>query len=85
MHLANLRAVGGSVMVAIPRSLLEVLGLRADTKVGLSIDKGKLVIEPSPKPSYTLAELVAQCQVNAVLSDEEKQWLGDGAVGNEDF
>jgi len=85
MHLANLRTVGGSIMVAIPKSILDMLGLRADTKVGLTVDHGKLVIEPSPRPSYTLAELLAQCNPKAPLSAEDKEWLNTAPAGSEEF
>jgi antitoxin ChpS len=78
MHLGNLRTVGGSVMVAIPRALLDSLGLKANAKIGMRIDKGRLVIE---KPRYKLAELIALCDRKAPLPD--KDWLRDGPRGSE--
>ena len=46
MHTTNLRKVGGSVMLAVPRAVLDVLGLRPGAKVGIAIERGRLVVEP---------------------------------------
>lgn len=83
MHIATLRTVGGSVMMAIPKAVLEALGLAANGKVGLSIADGRLVVEPAPRPRYTIAELVAQCDPEAPLSDEEREWMETRPVGSE--
>jgi antitoxin ChpS len=78
MLISTLRNVGGSVMVAIPKSLLEGLGLAANEKVALRIDQGHLVIEPRPKPRYVLADLIAQCDLT---SDDD--WDQATPVGRE--
>lgn len=83
MHTTNLRKVGGSVMLAIPPALLDVLHLRAGAKVGLAVDNGRLVVEPSARPRYTLDELLAQCDPLAELTTQEREWLDAPAVGNE--
>jgi len=83
MHTTNLRKVGGSIMLAVPPALLEQLHLQAGATVGLVIDHGRLVVEPSPKPHYTLAELLANSDYSAPLSEEEREWLDTPAVGNE--
>lgn len=59
MHTTNLRKVGGSIMLAVPPTLLELLHLQAGATVGISVDGERLVIEPHPRPRYTLAELLA--------------------------
>ena len=61
MHTTNLRKVGGSVMLAVPPPFLDQLDLKAGTTVGLAVDHGRLVIEPKPRPHYSLDELLAQC------------------------
>ena len=83
--MVTLRAVGGSIMMAIPKAVLEGLGLAANTKVGLRIDQGRLVVEPQPKPHYSLAELIAQCDLSAPASDEDRQWNAAKPVGREVF
>ena len=85
MHTTNLRKVGGSVMLAVPPALLDVLHLGAGAKVSLALDNGRLVVEPSPRPRYTLNELLAQCDPSAELTTQEREWLDAPAVGNEDI
>lgn len=83
MHIATLRTVGGSVMMAIPKAILEALGLSANEKVGLSIADGRLVVEPTRRPRYSLADLVAQCDPAAPAGDEEREWMNLEPVGDE--
>ena len=40
MSTTNLRRVGGSVMMAVPRALLDQLHLDADSQVEITIDNG---------------------------------------------
>jgi antitoxin ChpS len=83
MHTTNLRKVGGSIMLAVPPALLDVLSLRPGVKVGIAIERGRLVVEPRRKPHYTLEELLAQCSPKAVRTREEREWLSGRPVGDE--
>lgn len=83
MHTTHLRKVGGSIMLAVPPALLDVLHLGAGTKVGLTVDNGRLVVEPQARPRYTLDELLAQCDPAAPASAEDREWLDARPVGNE--
>jgi antitoxin ChpS len=83
MHITNLRKVGGSIMLAVPPALLDVLHLTAGAKVGLAVDNGRLVVEPKARPRYTLDELLAQCDPSADLTAEDREWLDAPAVGRE--
>ncbi len=83
MHLAKLRAVGGSVMFAIPKPILESLDLLPDTQVGLSVSQGRLIVEPYPRRRYALSELMGQCDPSAPLTGEDQAWLDAQAVGLE--
>ena len=83
MHTTHLRKVGGSVMLAVPRAVLDVLGLRPGAKVGLAIERGRLVVEAPKRPRYTLDELVAQCDSKARRTKEEREWLDNKPVGRE--
>lgn len=83
MHLTNLRKVGGSIMLAVPPAILELLKLRAGARVGVSVRRGRLVIEPNPRPRYTLDELLAQCDASAEPTTEDRKWLEAPAVGRE--
>jgi antitoxin ChpS len=83
MHTTNLRKVGGSVMLAVPPAILELLELQAGSSVGLAVADGRLVIEPIRPPRYTLDELLAQCDASAAVSDEDRQWLDGRPTGHE--
>jgi antitoxin ChpS len=83
MHTASLRKVGGSVMLAVPPALLDALKLHAGMKVDLTVDDGRLVIEPQPRPRYTLDELLAQCGTSAESTVEDREWLDMAPVGRE--
>ncbi len=83
MHITNLRKVGGSIMLAVPPALLEILHLQPGAKVGIAIESGCLVVEPQSRHRYTLDELLAQCDPKAPRSEEEQEWLDSKPVGGE--
>lgn len=83
MHTTNLRRVGGSVMMAVPPSLLDLLHLRAGATVGISVDGGRLVVEPNPRPRYSLAELLAASDYSQPQPPEQREWVDAPAVGRE--
>ncbi|MGL4287334.1 AbrB/MazE/SpoVT family DNA-binding domain-containing protein (plasmid) [Methylobacterium radiotolerans] len=83
MHTTNLRKVGGSIMLAVPPALLDVLHLTAGAKVGLAVDNGRLVVEPAARPRYTMAELLAASDYSQPQSPEEREWVDAPAVGDE--
>jgi antitoxin ChpS len=83
MHTTNLRKVGGSVMLAVPPALLDVLHLSAGARVGLTVDNGRLVVEPEARPRYTLDALLARCDASAELTAEDRAWLEAGPAGSE--
>lgn len=83
MHTTNLRKVGGSVMLAVPPAILDLLNLRAGAKVGMAVDDGRLVVEPNPRPRYTLAELLEASDYSQPQRDEEREWIDAPAAGGE--
>ena len=83
MHTTNLRKVGGSVMLAVPPAVLDMLHLQAGATVGLVVDGGRLIVEPQRRPRYTLEELLAQCDLSADLTQEDREWLDAKPVGSE--
>jgi antitoxin ChpS len=83
MHTTNLRKVGGSVMLAVPPALLDILRLRPGAKVDITVESGRLVVEPRQRPRYTLDELLAQCHPKAARSKQEREWLRDKRAGRE--
>jgi antitoxin ChpS len=83
MHTTTLRKVGGSVMLAVPRAILDLLHLEAGATVGLAVDGERLVVEPQPKPKYTLDELLSQCDPAIEITEEDRAWINLGSVGRE--
>ena len=83
MIASQLRSVGGSVMVTVPKPLLETLGFTANMPVSLSIEGENLVISRKKRRKYTLDELLAKCDLTLPLSDTEKEWMNTPLVGNE--
>ncbi len=82
MHTITLRKVGGSIMLAVPPSILDLLNLQAGSPVGVRVDGNMLVIEPHPSPRYSLDELLAQCDGSANMTEEDQEWLETKPVGN---
>lgn len=85
MPSATLRSVGGSVVMAIPKRLLELVHLQVGSQVNIDVRDGCLVVEPKTKPHYTLAELMARCNLSQPLDTEDREWLDAPAVGAEDI
>jgi antitoxin ChpS len=83
MHTTNLRKVGGSVMLAVPPAVLDILRLRPGTKVGIVIEGGRLVVEPRVRPRYTLEELIAQCNPKKSPTKAELEWIRGKPAGAE--
>ena len=83
MHTTNLRKVGGSVMLAVPPALLDVLRLGPGARVGIAVESGRLVVAAQKRPRYTLDELLAQCDPKAARSKEARAWLDSKSAGRE--
>ena len=83
MHTTTLRKVGGSIMLAVPPAFLDLLKLGIGAKVDIAVEKGRLIVMPEARPSYSLDELLAQCDEPATLSTEDRGWIDAKPVGNE--
>lgn len=83
MLTSNLRRVGGSTMFAVPAELLKLLELQAGDTVAVSVENGRLIAEPRPRPRYTLAELLAASDYTEPEPADEREWVDAEAVGRE--
>ena len=83
MYTSNLRKVGGSVMLVVPPAFLDQLHLQAGATVGVAVADGRLVVEPNPRPRYTLAELLAASDYSQPQRAEEREWVDAPAAGGE--
>jgi antitoxin ChpS len=75
------RKVGGSIMLAVPPALLDLLRLRPGVKVGIAVESGRLIVEPHQRPRYTLDELLAQCDPKAARAGGGVEKWHDVASG----
>ncbi len=80
MHITNLRKVGGTI---VPPALLEQLHLQVGAAVGLAVTDGQLVVDPKPRPRYTMADLLAASDYSQPQPAEEREWVDGPAVGRE--
>jgi antitoxin ChpS len=83
MHMTRLRKVGGSVMLAVPPALLEILHLEPGATVGITVESGRLVVEPLQRRRYTLKELLGQCDPKARRVKRDRGWLDSKPVRDE--
>lgn len=83
MRTTNLRKVGGSVMLAVPPSVLDSLGLGPGSRVGLTVHEGRLVVEPHQRPRYTLDELLSHCRTKSRRTKQDRQWVAGKSAGRE--
>ena len=79
-----IRKIGNSKGAVIPAPLLKDLGVDEGQILQANIVEGRLVIEKMIKPEYSLNDLLAKCEPEAMtLDDEDKTWLNDSPVGKE--
>lgn len=78
-----MRQVGGSVMLAVPPALLDVIGVQAGSTVDLDVDGERLIVVPRRRPRYTLTELIAQCDPAA--PDDDREWIDGAPAGREEL
>jgi antitoxin ChpS len=87
MHMTNLRKVGGSVMLAVPPAILDLLKLQAGATVGLSVDGGEMILKPQPKQRLLLETLLAeQDAANELIHQDDAElraWQNARPVGRE--
>ena len=81
-HLA-IRQSGGANIVSLPKAILKTLGLHVGSILDLSIVDCNIVLTPRVE-KQTLEELLAgSSQDKLQLTNEDREWLEDSAVGKE--
>ncbi len=88
MHTTNLRKVGGSVMLAVPPAFLDILRLQPGATVGVTVERGRIIVKPQKRRRYTLKELLAKCdpkppRARGKSKKEQQEWLDSSPVGGE--
>ena len=79
----NLGKVGGSVMLAIPPAILDLMGLRAGSEISLALDGDRLILHKPPKNTYTLEDLLSECDFESTACEEDHLWLSSQPAGRE--
>ncbi|MGH7070211.1 MAG: AbrB/MazE/SpoVT family DNA-binding domain-containing protein [Acetobacteraceae bacterium] len=79
----KLHKVGGSVMLPVPPAVLDLLGLTAGSEVRLGVEDGRLIVDPQPRPRYTLASLLARSDYMEPQPPEEREWVEAPGAGRE--
>ena len=88
MHTATLRKIGGSVGLSLPAQLVKALAFKVGEQVEVLERDGEIVVKayvPPKRKSYTVKELLAQCDFSKPLSKEEREWLDAPRVGREEI
>ena len=83
MLTTQLRQIGGSTMMRVPPVFLEQMQLQSGAVVGLSIKNGRLMMEPKPRPQYTMAELLAKSDFSEAEHFNDRALIDAPAVGGE--
>lgn len=84
MYATSLRKVGGSAMIAIPPSIINMLNLHIGENVSLELNGSHaIVIKPLQRKKPTLNDLLAQCDATAPLPAVDTQWDALLPTGNE--
>jgi antitoxin ChpS len=84
MATVTLRNLGGSIVMAVPKKILSLVDLDAGSQVEVSVERGRLIVEPKKKPRYTLAELLPRSR-RADLRGKDRAWLETRPVGKEEL
>lgn len=80
----KLKKAGGSLVMTVPASARKLLNLEEGQEMAVKVEGDRLVVEAAVhRPRYTLDELMAQCDLDAPMSEQEQAWLSDPAVGRE--
>jgi len=83
MATATLRRVGGSVMLAVPKTILDTLELKAGAQVSIDVQDGRLLVDPKPRPRYTMEHLLAGSDYSKPQRAADREWIDAPSVGRE--
>lgn len=79
----TVRKSGGSVIVCLPKAVLETLHLHVGSVVNLSLQNNQIVLTPVREELTLEALLKGSPKKKLALSDEDKQWVREKSKGKE--
>jgi len=77
---ATAAGVDGLRGMACQTFVLDQLDLQAGAAVGLAVDHGCLVVNPSPRPRNSIEELRAASDYSRPPSADEREWVAGADV-----
>ena len=84
MTSVTLRNLGGSVVMAVPKKILNLVQLDVGSKVDLIVENGRLIVGARKKPKYTLQELLSRRRPGDLRPKRrDRAWLRGGPAGGE--
>ena len=79
---AKTKKVGGSLMLSLPKSVVDALGIGPNQPMDLTVKDGVLTAAPiAARPTY--ADLLARCDLTAGPDPFEQAWMDMPSVGGE--
>jgi antitoxin ChpS len=85
MEQLTVRKLGNSIGFTLPAGLARRLRLQVGQSLDARTEEGALILTLPVKPSYALADLVAQCDMNAKPPAELVDWEQAPPVGRESW
>ncbi len=88
MATLTLRKVGGSVVATFPKTLLDLLNVKAGDCVEYMFTNGKMIIASKPKvekkqKKYDLSQLLEEQKLIQEEVDKDRGWVHAKPVGSE--
>ncbi len=88
MATLTLRKVGGSVVATFPKTLLDLLNVKAGDSVEYMFTNGKMIIVSKPKvekkqKKYDLSQLLEEQKLIQEEVDKDRGWVHAKPVGSE--
>lgn len=80
----TVKAWGNSAGLRLPSSVLKQMHINLGDTLTMAVTEAGLLLKPvEQKPRYTLAELIAQCDLNASEPADMAAWHAMQPVGRE--
>ena len=77
-----IRQSGGANIVSLPKAIVQMLGLRAGSKLNLCVEDNKIILTPVPEES--LEELLQGSPQSCFhITKEDREWIDAPAKGKE--
>ncbi len=78
-----IRKSGGSVIICLPKAVLETLHLHVGSVINLSLKDNKIVLTPEKDEMTLAAVLKGSPKKKLALTDEDRDWLHEKSKGKE--